>query len=224
MRAQKAAGATEIAIALINPVETRPTVRSARAIREPSAIGDLAVSSHGRPVKAEAALIFPFVSDRGSASFLHPRGKLAMRIAIYRWCLNHHVGRIRGGRRLLRVLHWLTPALSSYPIRLDDGLAPIYIDLTRATWQEVKLFTAPSVHEAPLQALFRALINPTDRVVNIGANLGRHMVLLDHLAAHVDAVEPELSIPAEPPAHGSRTAAHNPSRGVRSVITQGPSA
>jgi len=151
------------------------------------------VSSHGRPVKAEEALIFPFVSDRRSAS-PHPRGKSAMRIAIYRWCLDHHVGRIRGGHRLLRVLHRLTPALSSYPIRLDDGLAPVYIDLTRATWQEVQLFTAPTVHEAPLQALFRALITPKDRVVDIGANLGRHMVLLDHLAAHVDAVEPNSAL------------------------------
>jgi len=95
---------------------------------------------------------------------------------------------------LLRALQWLTPALSSYPIRLDDGLAPVYIDLTRATWQEVELFTAPAAHEPQLQALFRALIKPTDRVVDIGANLGRHMVLLDHLSAHVDAVEPNPAL------------------------------
>lgn len=117
-----------------------------------------------------------------------------MRIALYHWCLKHRVGRIRGGRRLLRLLHWLTPALRSYPISLNDGLAPVYIDLTRATWQEVNLFTAPAVHEPQLQALFRALITPADRVVDIGANLGRHMVLLDHLSAHVDAVEPNSAL------------------------------
>jgi len=117
-----------------------------------------------------------------------------MRIALYRWCLRHHVGRVRGGRRLLRALQWVTPALSAYPVRLADGLAPVYIDLTRPTWQEVELFTAPTVHEPQLQALFRALIKPTDRVVDVGANLGRHVVLLDHLSAHVDAVEPNPAL------------------------------
>lgn len=117
-----------------------------------------------------------------------------MRIAIYHWCLKRHVDRIRGGGRLLRLLQWLTPALRSYPVRLNDGLAPVYIDLTRATWQEVKLFTAPTAHEPQLQALFRALITRTDHVVDIGANLGRHMVLLDSLSEHVDAIEPNSAL------------------------------
>ena len=112
-----------------------------------------------------------------------------MLAALYRTCLRHQVQTRRGGDRFMRIVRALAPELRSYPISVD-GLRPVYINLEAPSWQEHELFLNPSAHEPQLQRIFRALIQPDDSVVDIGANLGRHTVLLDSLAACVYAFEP----------------------------------
>ena len=112
-----------------------------------------------------------------------------MLVQLYRACLKHSVQTYRGGDRFMRIVRTLAPELRSYPVSLD-GLRPFYIDLSQPTMQDVELFTNPVDWEPHNRAIFRALIRPTDVVVDVGANLGRHTVLFDALAAEVIAVEP----------------------------------
>ena len=116
-----------------------------------------------------------------------------MLVQLYRTCLKHQVQTRRGGDRLMRTLRGAAPQLRSYPVSVD-GLAPVYINLAAPSWQEHELFLTPSAHEPQLQQIFRALIQTTDAVVDIGANLGRHTVLLDKLAGYVYAFEPNAQL------------------------------
>jgi FkbM family methyltransferase len=118
---------------------------------------------------------------------------MGLGVDTYRWCLSRHVQTKRGGTRLMRAIQLVTPSLGAYPIQCGR-LAPFYINLMQPSWQEVELFLQPTEHEPNLQAIFRALINPADTVVDVGANLGRHLVLLDALAGYVHAVEPNPAL------------------------------
>ena len=116
-----------------------------------------------------------------------------MLVPLYRACVKHQVQTRRGGDRFMGAVRALAPQVRSYPVSVD-GLAPVYINLAAPSWQEHELFLTPSAHEPQLQQIFRALIQATDSVVDIGANLGRHTVLLDSLAGYVYAFEPNAHL------------------------------
>ena len=116
-----------------------------------------------------------------------------MLVSLYRACVKYSVQTYRGGDRFMRTIRRFAPELRSYPVSVD-GLAPVYINLAEPSWQEHELFLDPTPHEPQLQSIFRSLILPTDEVADVGANLGRHTVLLDTLAACVHAFEPNPNL------------------------------
>lgn len=114
---------------------------------------------------------------------------------IYRGCLAFDVTRWRGGTRLQNLLTHLSPELQCYPLRLPNGT--LYVDVAgkNANWLSRGLFIRPHTpYEPHVQRVLKALIRQADTVVDIGANLGVHTLLMSRLAKKVIAFEPNPNI------------------------------
>jgi FkbM family methyltransferase len=114
---------------------------------------------------------------------------------LYRWCLVHEVTRRRGGTRLQTALTHLSPELQSYPLRVPDGTLYVDVATDRSNWLSYGLFKQPQTsYEPHVRRVLRALIRPQDTVVDVGANIGLHTLLISRLAKRVIAFEPNPKI------------------------------
>ena len=118
-----------------------------------------------------------------------------MLVRLYRTCLKYEIHQHRGGTRVLRILQRLIPpaAVASIPVQVPNS-PPVYVNLAQPSGHDVALLARPTEYEPHVQAIFRALVEPTDVAVDIGANLGRHTIVLDALAGRVHAVEPNPAL------------------------------
>jgi FkbM family methyltransferase len=105
---------------------------------------------------------------------------------VYGWYFRHGLQNRRGGWRVLEAMMRLQPVV---PVAVD-GHAPVWVDLRVANDESTDLVTRRAPYEEHLQRLFASLVSRSDTVVDVGANLGLHSVLLDELASRVLAFEP----------------------------------
>jgi FkbM family methyltransferase len=137
-------------------------------------------SNVGAPARARTALKDFKIIDRIAAR-------------TYCWCLAHGMRRWRGGCRLQRIVGRFSLTLRSYPVAQPYGT--VYVDMTDETWLSEHLSRYPNAtHEPHIQRVLAALIEPTDTVVDIGANLGWHTLVMSRLAKRVIAFEPNPTI------------------------------
>lgn len=114
---------------------------------------------------------------------------------MYRWCLAHEVTRWRGGTRLQGLLTHFSPELEAYPLRLPYGTLYIDVASKNSNWLSRRLFIQPGTpYEPHVQRVLTALIRPADTVVDVGANIGLHTILMSRLAKNVIAFEPNPNI------------------------------
>jgi FkbM family methyltransferase len=111
----------------------------------------------------------------------------------YCWCVAHEVAKRRGGYRLQKAIARFSPTLRFYPVAQPYGT--VYIDMADGTWLSERLCRYPGAgYEPHIQRVLAALIKPSDTVVDIGANLGWHTLLMSKLAHRVIAFEPNPNI------------------------------
>ena len=114
---------------------------------------------------------------------------------LYRWCLAHEVTRWRGGTRLQTFLIGRSPELCAYPLDLPNGTVYVDVASNNSNWLSYGLFTDPEKsYEPHVQRVLKALIRPEDTVVDVGANIGLHTLLMSRLAKRVIAFEPNTQI------------------------------
>jgi FkbM family methyltransferase len=98
--------------------------------------------------------------------------------------------RLRGGYRIAR---FLAREMNSVPIQIA-GHAPLYVDLRGLDEHALSLYRAEPLREVPhekmLTEVFRRIVQPSDTVFDVGANLGLHTLTFSKLARQVLAFEP----------------------------------
>jgi len=112
--------------------------------------------------------------------------------AYSRLAVNRRTGRVPGGSFLLRVIHRLTPALRlPRDARVLVAGRLVHLDLTDARFLWVLDEVRGRGHE---HRIMRALLQPGDTFLDVGANHGSFSILASHLVGPgglVVAVEPQ---------------------------------
>ncbi|MEK6283780.1 MAG: FkbM family methyltransferase [Acidobacteriota bacterium] len=102
--------------------------------------------------------------------------------------------RWRGGYRIAR---FLAREMDSVPIQIE-GHPPLYVDLRGLDEHALSLYRGAPLrqvpHEPALTELFHRIVQPSDTVFDVGANLGLHTLTFSKLARQVIAFEPNPAL------------------------------